>query len=107
MKEIRQGIPGVDFSLCGRSLPPEVLLFFPSAVQRDDLLGVPSQGGPHHVGRIPGFPLVTAAVHPVVMLEMPDDRLDFDAPLLGFPTSSGGDPDAGSCPCGEWPGAGS
>ena len=85
MNGIRQGIPGVDFSLCGRSLPPEVLLFFPSAVQRDDLLGVPGQGGPHHVGRIPGFTLVAAAAHPVVVLEMPDDRLDLDSPLQGLP----------------------
>lgn len=73
----------MDFSLCGHSLPPAVLLFFPSAVQRDDLLGVPGQGGPHHVGRIPGFSLVAAAAHPVVMLEMPDVRLDFDSSLLG------------------------
>jgi len=81
---ILQGITGWAFSPCGQSLPPEVLLFFPYAVQQNDLCGIPGQGNPQHVGRIPGLTFVAAAARPVVMHEMPDNRLDLDSPLLGF-----------------------
>lgn len=37
------GCPRCESTLCGSSLHPEVLLFFTSAVQRDDLLGIINQ----------------------------------------------------------------
>jgi hypothetical protein len=60
------------------------MLFFPCAVQREDLRGIPGQGNLQHVGRIPGLTFVAAVVHPVVTHEMPDDRRDLNFPLLGF-----------------------
>ena len=47
----------------------------------DDLFRVPGQGGPYDIDRIPNSPLVSASIHPMISLEVADDRFDLD-PLL-------------------------
>ena len=50
----------------------------------DDLFRVPGQGGPYDIDRIPNSPLVSASIHPMISLEVADDRFDLDPLLQGF-----------------------
>ena len=51
----------------------------------DDLFRVPGQRGPYHIDGIPCRSLVSAPIHPMIALEMTDDRFDLDPLLQGFP----------------------
>ena len=44
----------------------------------DYFFRVPGQRGPYNIDGIPGSPLVLASIHPIVALEMADDRFDLD-----------------------------
>jgi len=55
---------------------------------RNPLLGVPGHHRPGHIDLIPGKPLVAAAVHPVIALQMADNGL-YDHSLLEQPFKPG------------------
>jgi len=50
----------------------------------DDLFRVPGQGSPCHIDGIPCRSLVSAPIHPMIALEMTDDRFDLDPLFQGF-----------------------
>ena len=50
----------------------------------DNLFRVPGQGGQYHIDGIPCRSPVSAPVHPMIALEMPDYRFDLDPLLQGF-----------------------
>jgi hypothetical protein len=92
----------VGYEVLGRFLPlccheecSLGLLFFLQPTQEDKFLCIPSEGGPNHIDRIANPSLISTTVHPMILLEMPNHRLDSSpsphgppkprSPLFGMP----------------------
>ncbi len=63
---------------------PCFLLFFPLYVEVDDLFRIPGQGCPYNIGGIPNGTFVSASIHPVISLEVANDRFYLDPLFQGF-----------------------
>jgi hypothetical protein len=50
----------------------------------DNLFRIPGQGGPYNIDSITNSPFVTASIHPMIGLEVTNDRFDLDTLLQSF-----------------------